>query len=72
MSAEQNRASGNAAGGFHRILIASDLTPHADRAFDRAVILAEQNRAVVRLIHSVETPGLAQEYLNSAIRDAES
>jgi len=72
MSAEQNRASGNAAGGFHRILIASDLTPYADRAFDRAVILAEQNRAVVRLIHSVETEGLTQEYLNSAIRDAES
>ncbi|MCA3264204.1 MAG: universal stress protein [Telmatospirillum sp.] len=60
------------ADGFRRILVASDLTPNADRAFDRAVILAAQNQASVRLIHSVETTGLAGTYLQAKICEAEA
>jgi len=72
MIAENNRDRGNAGGSVRRILLASDLTAYTDRAFDRTAMLAEQNRAAVRLIHSVETAGLPEGYLNSQVREAEA
>ena len=42
--------------GLNRILVASDLTAYSDRAFDRAVILAEENHAALRFLHAIE-PG---------------
>jgi nucleotide-binding universal stress UspA family protein len=72
MDDENNLEARRTDGTFRRILVATDLTAYGDRAFDRVLILSEQNRAAVRLIHSVETAGLPETYLNSKVSEAET
>ncbi len=72
MNDEKNLEAKRTDGTFRRILVALDLTAYGDRAFDRVQILSKQNRAAVRLIHSVEITDLPETYLNSKIRDAET
>ena len=56
--------------GLKRILVASDLTAYADRAFDRAVILAEENHAALRFVHAIEPGALPESYVQGNIQDA--
>jgi nucleotide-binding universal stress UspA family protein len=72
MDDENNLEARKTGGTFRRILVATDLTAYGDRAFDRVLILSQQNRAAVRLIHSVETAGLPETYLNSKVSEAET
>lgn len=57
--------------GFHQILVASDLTAYSDRAFDRAAMLAEENRAAIRFIHAVAPNALPESYVKTEIREAQ-
>lgn len=57
--------------GFDRILVASDLTAYSDRAFDRAVILAEENYATLRFLHAIDPGTLPETYVQRNLQDAE-
>jgi nucleotide-binding universal stress UspA family protein len=69
-NADQN--SDRPADGLRRILVACDLTAYTDRAIDRAVILAEQSRAAIRLVHAIDPGVLPEKYLKKIIREAEA
>ncbi len=56
--------------GLSRILVASDLTAYSDRAFDRAVILAEENHAALRFLHAIEPGALPESYVQGNIQEA--
>jgi nucleotide-binding universal stress UspA family protein len=56
--------------GLQRVLVASDLTAYADRALDRAAILARSG-AVVRLVHAFDSRLLPDEYLETNVQEAE-
>ncbi|MGI9508253.1 MAG: universal stress protein [Geminicoccaceae bacterium] len=56
--------------GFNRILVASDLTAYSDRAFDRAVLLAEENDAALRLLHAIDPNVLPESYVQRNINEA--
>ena len=56
--------------GIHRILVAMDLTAYSDRAFDRAVMLARENRATLRFLHVVDPNLLPERYVDRDIREA--
>jgi len=72
MAAENDQEATKAGDSFRRILLASDLTAYSDRAFDRVALLAKLGSTAVRLIHSVETEGLPDDYLDSKVREAET
>ena len=57
-------------GGLNRILVASDLTAYSDRAFDRAVILAEENHAALRFLHAIEPGALPESYVQRNVEEA--
>lgn len=57
-------------GNLHRILFASDLTAYSDRAFDRAVMLAEQYKASLRILHVVDSSLLPPQHVKQDIREA--
>jgi nucleotide-binding universal stress UspA family protein len=57
--------------GLNRILVASDLTAYSDRAFDRAVMLAEENHAAIRFLHAVDPHALPESYVQRDIREAQ-
>jgi len=57
-------------GGLNRILVALDLTAYSDRAFDRAVMLAEENHAAIRFLHVVDPHILPERYVQRDIREA--
>jgi len=56
--------------GLNRILVASDLTAYSDRAFDRAVMLAEQNHASLHFLHAVDPGALPESYVKKNLQDA--
>lgn len=56
--------------GFDRILVASDLTAYADRAFDRAVMLAEQNHSSLHFLHAIDPGALPESYVKRNLQDA--
>jgi nucleotide-binding universal stress UspA family protein len=56
--------------GLNRILVASDLTAYSDRAFDRAVLLAEENNAALRFLHAIEPGALPESYVRGNIQEA--
>lgn len=37
-----------------KVLVATDLSPHSDRALDRAVSLARQIEAELHVVHAIE------------------
>ncbi|MEZ5933280.1 MAG: universal stress protein [Alphaproteobacteria bacterium] len=57
-------------GSLKRILFASDLTAYTDRAFDRAVMLAEEHHASLRLLHAVDPDILPESYVQRDIGEA--
>ncbi len=57
--------------GLRRILVASDLTAYSDRAFDRAVMLADESRAAIRFLHAFDPNLLPESYVRSGIRQAQ-
>lgn len=57
--------------GFHRILVASDLTAYSDRAFDRAAMLAEEYRGTIRFVHAVVPDSLPESYVQQEVLKAE-
>ena len=57
--------------GFDRILVASDLTAYSDRAYDRAVLLAEKNQATLRFLHAIDPGTLPESYVQRNLQDAE-
>ena len=59
-------------GPIHQIVLASDLTAYSDRAFDRAVMLAEQHKARLRILHVVDTSLLPPQYSKQDIREAKT
>lgn len=59
------------AGGLRRILLASDLTAHTDRALDRAIALASQSRAAIRFVHAIDPGILPEKYLKMDVREAQ-
>jgi len=58
-------------GGRHRILFASDLTAYSDRAFDRALKLAEQFKARLRILHVVDSSLLPAQHAKQNVREAQ-
>lgn len=72
MNSEGDRASVRPADGLRRILLATDLTAYTDRAIDRAVILATQSRAAIRLIHATDPGVLPEYYLKGSMRQAQA
>ena len=60
------------AGGLRRILMASDLTAYADRAFDRAVLLAEAHGAALRVLHAFDANVLPASYVRRGLREAQA
>lgn len=54
------------------ILVASDLTAYSDRAFDRAVMLAEENRSALRFLHAVDPSLLPDSYVRRGLREAQA
>ncbi|WP_298723800.1 universal stress protein [uncultured Ferrovibrio sp.] len=58
--------------GFSRILVASDLTANTDRAFDRAVLLAETSGASLCVLHAVDADILPERYINLNLREAQA
>lgn len=56
--------------GLDRILVASDLTAYSDRAFDRAVMLAEENDASLRFLHAIEPDALPESYVKRNLEEA--
>ncbi|KAF0097071.1 MAG: universal stress family protein 3 [Rhodospirillaceae bacterium] len=59
-------------GNLRRILVASDLTAYSDRAFDRAVMLAVENKAAVHFLHAIERNLLPDGYVRQNIREAQA
>lgn len=55
---------------FKQILIASDLTAYTDRAFDRAVMLAEADDAAVCVLHAVDPDVLPDSYVQRDMSEA--
>lgn len=58
-------------GGLRRILMASDLTAYADRAFDRAVLLAEAHGAALGVLHAFDANVLPASYVRRGLREAQ-
>ena len=65
----QTEFSGGKAVGLERVLVASDLTAYADRALDRAAVLARSG-AVLRLVHAFDPRLLPDEYVKLNLREA--
>jgi nucleotide-binding universal stress UspA family protein len=59
-------------GPLRQIVLASDLTAYSDRAFDRAVLLAEQHKANLRILHVVDSSLLPPQYAKQNIREAKT
>lgn len=59
-------------GGLRRILMASDLTAYADRAFDRAVLLARAHGAALSFLHVVDASLLPASYVRRGLRKAQA
>lgn len=57
--------------GLGRILVATDLTASADRALDRAAMLARDSGAAVRLLHVVDSRLLPDAHVREKLREAE-
>lgn len=55
-----------------KIMLATDLTPAGDRAFDRAVVLAREWRAELILLHIVESSAIRPWGMAQRIRNAET
>jgi len=55
-----------------RILLATDLTARSDRAFDRAVRLAQAHCAALRVIHAVDTSLLLARFVKQELREAKA
>ena len=51
---------------YDRILVPTDGSDHADRAFDRAVELADRTDATLSLLHVVDTARIGEPALSSA------
>lgn len=60
------------AGALRSILVASDLTAHSDRVFDRAAILARQNHAALHFVHVVDSKLLPDRYLQVQVSEAQT
>lgn len=58
--------------GLRRILVASDLTANGDRAFDRAVLLAQEHHAAVRFLHVVDASLLPASCVRRDLREAQA
>lgn len=72
MTTARDRASKRPDSGLRCILVASDLTANVDRALDRAAMLAEENRAAVRILHAVDPSLLPDSFLRRDIREAQA
>ena len=72
MANAREPGASRADGVIRRIVVASDLTAHFDRAFDRAVMLAEENGAEICCLHAVETSALPASHLSRVIHDAQT
>lgn len=57
-------------GGLGRILVASDLTAYSDRAFDRAVMLAEEHNASLCFLHAIDPGALPESYVKRNLEEA--
>lgn len=58
--------------GLRRMLVASDLTASGDRAFDRAVLLAQEHHAAVRFLHVVDLSLLPASCVRRDLREAQA
>jgi nucleotide-binding universal stress UspA family protein len=63
-------ASENGSQKIRRVLLASDMTARDDRAFDRAVMLAQTYRATLTVAHVIDSSLLTGLPLNRELRDA--
>lgn len=59
-------------GGLRRILMATDLTAYADRALDRAVLVAEAHGAALCLLHAVDASMLPASYVSQNLHAAKA
>ena len=71
MADNGDRAAQQTGEGLRRILVATDLTASADRALDRAALLAKSCGAAVRLLHVVDPSLLPESHVRAKLREAE-
>lgn len=56
---------------IRRVLLASDMTARDDRAFDRALMLAHANRAVLTVAHVIDSSLLTGSLVNRELHEAQ-
>lgn len=57
--------------GLNRIVVEPDLTVYTDRALDRTVVLAEENRVTTRFLHAVDPILLPERYVERDVGKAQ-
>ncbi|MBP6012093.1 MAG: universal stress protein [Alphaproteobacteria bacterium] len=57
---------------LRNILLATDLTAFSDRAFDRALLLAEEQKAKLRVLHVIDSNLLPAELVQESIAEAKA